>query len=264
MNKELTVYVYFSKILPLLVLPIGLVLELSFIALLLALAGKKKSSAFFTFLAMVLLWAASMPYAADRLKGRLERDYPAVMTTEIPRSECIVLLGGAVEPALPPRLDIDMRDGVDRVRKAAQLYKAGLAGTIIVSGGNQPWSPFETSEAESIKTLLLEWGVPPTAIFLETNSRNTRENAFYSVALIKKQACGTPLLITSAAHMKRAVAAFERLRVEVFPVSTDVKVIDRPELTVFDFLPDAEALLMSNDAVHEWLGQWVYKLNGWN
>lgn len=257
-------YVYLSKILPLLVLPIGLVLELIFLAFLLVLAGKKKSSAFTLVLAMALLWSASMPYVAETLMGRLERDYPAVMMTEVPRSKCIVLLGGSVEPVRQPRVDIDLLDGVDRVRKAAQLYREGMAQMIIVSGGNQPWSPFEETEAVSIKTLLLEWGVPGEAIHLEKDSRNTRENAFYSVELLKKFDCGTPLLVTSSAHMKRAALAFERLRAEVFPVPTDVKVVDRPQLTVFDFLPDAEALLMTNDAVREWLGQWVYKLNGWN
>lgn len=257
-------YAYLSKVLPLLVLPVGLVLELTFLAFLLVLAGKKKSSAFVLFLSMALVWTASMPYVADTLMGRLERDYPAVMMSEIPRSRCVVLLGGAVEPVFPPRVDIDLLDGVDRVRKAAQLYRAGMASTVIVSGGNQPWSPFEDPEAESIKTLLLEWGVPAEVIHLESSSRNTRENAFYSVDLLKRLDCGTPLLVTSAAHMKRAAASFERLRVEVFPVPADVKVIDDPELTVFHFLPDAEALLMTNDAVREWLGQWVYKLNGWN
>jgi uncharacterized SAM-binding protein YcdF (DUF218 family) len=257
-------YVYLSKILPLFVLPIGLVLGLTFVAAVLVIAGKKKTSACFLFFAMVLLWAASMPYVADTLMRELEKDYPAVMMSEVPRSRCVVLLGGVVEPVLPPRVDIDMLAGVDRVRKAAQLYNAGLAQVVIVSGGNQPWSPFDEPEAESVKTLLLEGGVPAEAIYLEMESRNTRENAFYSIALLEELGCGVPLLVTSSAHMKRAVGAFGRLRVEVFPVSTDVKVVDRPSLTVFDFLPDAGALLMTNDAMREWMGQWVYKLNEWN
>lgn len=257
-------YIYLSKILPLLVLPIGLVIELTFMAFLLVIAGKKKSSAILLFLAMALLWGASTPYVAEWLTGRLERDYPALMMTEVPRSKCVVLLGGAIEPVRPPRVDIDLLDGADRIRKAAQLYRAGLAQLIIVSGGNQPWSPFEESEAVSVKTLLLESGVPSEAIHLEEDSRNTRENAFYSAGLLKKLACGKPLLVTSATHMKRAVGAFERLRVEVFPVSTDVKVVDRPSLTIFHFLPDADALHMTSDAMREWLGQWIYRLNGWN
>ena len=257
-------YIYLSKILPLLILPIGLVFELILLAFLLVLAGKKKSTAFFLCLAMALLWGASMPYVADTLMRELEQDYPAVMMSEIPRSRCAVLLGGAVEPVRPPRVDIDLLAGADRIRKAAQLYHAGLAQVVIVSGGNQPWSPFEDSEADSVKTLLLEYGLPAAAIYLEKDSRNTRENAFFTIELIEELDCGVPLLVTSAAHMKRAAGAFERLRVEVYPVSTDIRVVERPGLTVFDFLPDAEALLMTNDAMREWMGQWVYKLNEWN
>ena len=151
---------------------------LTVVAFLLVVAGKKKSSASLLFLAMAVLYTTSMPYVADTLMGRLESDYPPVMITEIPRSKCAVLLGGSVEPVLPPRIDIDMLEGVDRVRKTAQLYREGLVELIIVTGGNQPWTPFEESESEAMQTLLLEWGVPAEVIHLESSSRNTRENAF--------------------------------------------------------------------------------------
>ena len=205
-----------------------------------------------------------MPIVADTLLGKLERDYPAVMITEVPVRKCIVLLGGAVGPVHSPRVDVDMLEAVDRVRKAAQLFRAGRGQLIIVSGGNQPWSKFSVSEAESTKTLLLEWGVPDKAIVVESESRNTRENAFYTNVLLEKLSCGTPLLVTSAAHMKRSVAVFEKLGVAVLPVSADVRVIDKPELTVLDFLPDAAALNQTTEAMREWLGQWVYLVQGWN
>jgi len=256
----MTLYIYLTKILPLFVLPIGLVLELSFFALLFLLKGWRKTSAAFLGLAMLLLWVSSMPIVADTLLGKLEQDYPAVMMTEVPASECIVVLGGAVEPVLPPRVDINMHEAVDRVRKAAQLYHAGRGRVIIASGGNLPWSPFVESEAESIKTLLLEWGVPAAAIVLEGESRNTRENALNSFALLEEYGCETPLLVTSAAHMKRSVAVFERLGITVFPVSADVRVIKNPNLTVLDFLPDAEALKQTSDAIREWMGQKVYEM----
>ena len=257
-------YIYLSKILPLLVLPIGLVIELSLIALLFVIKGWKKTSAVFLVSAMLVLWVASMPIVAHSLLGKLEQDYPAVMMTEISASKCIVLLGGTVEPVMPPRVDVDMLEAIDRVRKAAQLFRVGRGEVIIVSGGNQPWSPYAEPEAESMKTLLLEWGVPASAIVLEVASRNTRENAVNSVDLINNLACGTPLLVTSAAHMKRSVAVFENLGINVFPVSADVRVIKNPNLTPFDFLPDAEALKMTTDAIHEWVGQWFYRLQGWS
>lgn len=245
-------------------LPIGLVIELTLLALLFLKFGKRKTSATFMVTAVLVLWVSSMPIVANTLLGKLEQDYPAVMITEVPVSQCAVVLGGTVEPVLPPRIDIDMNEAVDRVRKAAQLYRTGRAVVIIVSGGNQPWSSFADPEAESMKTLLLEWGVPASAIVLEGASRNTRENAINSTVLLEKLACGTPLLVTSAAHMKRSVAVFEKLGVAVFPVSADVQVIEASGFTFFDFLPDAEALQQTTDAMREWIGQRVYRIQGWS
>ena len=246
------------------VLPIGLVIELSLVALLFLWNGWKKTSATFLVSAMLVLWSASMPFVAHTLLGKLEQDYPAVMMTEVPARQCIVVLGGTVEPVLPPRIDIDMHEAVDRLRKAAQLYRVARGRVIIVTGGNQPWSPFTEPEANSMKTLLLEWGVPAEAIVLESESRNTRENAVYSIELMEDLDCGEPLLVTSAAHMKRSVAVFDKLGVTVFPVSADVRVIRNSKLMLLDFLPDADALNMTTDAMREWIGQKVYQVQGWN
>jgi uncharacterized SAM-binding protein YcdF (DUF218 family) len=76
-------------------------------------------------------------------------------------------------------------------------------------------------------------------------------------------ACDSTLLVTSAAHMPRSVAAFEKVGVEVFPVSTDVRVVGASKFTMFDFLPHAGALSMTTDAMREWLGRKVYQFRGW-
>lgn len=52
--------------------------------------------------------------------------------------------------------------------------------------------------------------------------------------------------------------------VTVLPVSADVRVIKKPNLTPLDFLPDAEALKMTTDALREWMGQRVYQMQAWN
>jgi len=244
-------------------LPIGIVFEFSLIALLLLWGGKRKLSAAFLVTAMLVLWVSSMPIVADNLLAKLEQQYPAVAVAEIPVSECIVVLGGAVEPVLPPRVDVDLLEAADRVFKAASLYHAGKGNRVIVAGGLHPWSPFEQSEAEAIQSLLVDWGVPAQAILLDKDSRNTRENAINAKVLLEQSDCGKPLLVTSAAHMKRSVAAFASLGVDVFPVSVDVRVVQVTKYTFMDYLPNAEALKNTNDAMHEWMGQKVYKLRGW-
>ena len=157
-----------------------------------------------------------------------------------------------------------MNEAIDRVYKASQLYRAGKGKVLIVTGGNQPWAPSAQPEAELIQALLMKWGVPPAVIVLDGASRNTRENAVNSRVLLEKLGCETPLLVTSAAHMARSVAAFKKVGVGVFAVSADVRVIRNSGVTVFDFLPEAGALLMTSDAVREWLGRRVYEFQGWN
>jgi len=256
-------YLYLSKILPLLILPVGIVIELSLIALLFQLSGKRRTATVFLFGALLVLWVSATPLVAKNLYGKLEQVHPPVAILDIPARRCIVLLGGAVQPVMPPRQDIDMSGSVDRVRKAAQLFRLGKGRLVIVTAGNLPWAQFSQTEAQATEILLKEWGVPDAAIVLEGKSRNTRENAMNSAALLEELNCGEPLLVTSAAHMPRSVAAFLKVGVEVFPVSTDVRVVWGSGFTVFDFLPDAGALKMTTDAVREWLGQRVYEVRGW-
>ena len=196
--------------------------------------------------------------------GKMEQQFPAVTMVEIPVRRCIVLLGGAVQPVKSPRVDVNLLDSADRVYKASSLYRAGKGQVVIVAAGNQPWSGFEQTEADATRNILIDWGVPDSAIVLDGASRNTRENAINTSALLKTAGCQTPLLVTSAAHMKRSVASFAKIGIDVFPVSADIRVVNKGEITVFDLLPDPMALGMTSSAIREWIGQKVYQLRGWN
>jgi uncharacterized SAM-binding protein YcdF (DUF218 family) len=258
------VYIYLSKILPLFVMPLSVVLLLLLVGLMLLRKGRRKTSAGFLTLALVLLWTASMPLVANLLYGNIESQYPAQPLDQVPAGGCVIVLGGVVGAPIPPRVDIEFNEAVDRVYKTAELYRAGKAPYVIVTGGNQPWTRSGTAEAELIRELLMRWGVPEDVIFLEGSSRNTRENAIYSRNIINSINCEQPLLVTSAAHMPRALAAFDSAGVRVTPVTTDVRVVDDGLPPMTDFLPDAHALAMTSDAIREWIGQWVYSLKGWN
>ena len=257
-------YIYLSKILPLLVLPIGIVFELLVIAFVLLWWRKRKSAMFFIVTAMTVLWLSSTPIVANTVLGKLERQFPAFPLSAIPESKCLVVLGGALEPVRPPRVDVNLLDSVDRISKTASLYRAGKAKTVIISGGNQPWAPNMKTEAAATRTLLVEWGVANEDIIVEESSRNTYENAFNSMVLLREAGCRMPLLVTSAAHMPRAVASFERMSVDVFAVSVDVRAVKLMRMTVMDFVPDIGALNMTTNAMREWVGKKIYEFRGWN
>ena len=64
----------------------------------------------------------------------------------------------------------------DRPLRAAELFRSGAAPKIIVSGAG---------DAEQNKRLLVSKGVPPDAIEIEGQSRSTKQNAQFSIALLR-------------------------------------------------------------------------------
>ena len=257
-------YVYLSKLLPPLIMPLNLV----FITLLLAvfLLGKKqiRKARLSLLFSIVLLWFAASPFVATSLYGALEQRYPARSLSEIPAAECAVLLGGAIATSRPPQFAIEFGEAYDRLYRAAEIYRTGKAPSIIVAAGNQPWSNYGPAEGQIIAGLLQELGVPENAIAVDSASRNTRENAVNAVPLLELAGCEQPLLITSAAHMQRALASFSAVGIEAIPVSTDVRVIKQDKFASAYLIPNARSLSMTTEALRERLGQLVYTLQGWN
>jgi len=249
-----------TKALPLAVYPLGLALILGFLAVLVSFRWRRTGRVLFL-VPLVLLWVASMPTTANWLIGDLEQRYPPVSVVSLPSADAIVLLGGLAS-ARPSDADIDFSDAVDRALLAAELHRAGLAPTILVSGGNLPWSDALRPEAELIADLLVELGVPRDMLVLEGESRNTRENAINSRDAIETAGLNRVLLVTSAWHMPRAVDAFTAVGVDVVPAPADARVRARYG-NVLDWLPDAEALATTTIAVKEWVGTLVYRIRGW-
>lgn len=73
----------------------------------------------------------------------------------------------------------------------------------------------------------------------------------------------TVLLVTSAAHMPRALAVFRSQGVDVIPSPTDIAVVGKKKLSIFDWLPDAGALAQTTMAIKEHIGYAIYKWRGW-
>lgn len=255
---------YLTKVLPLLLMPLSVCVMMLLLALFLHFTGKRRTSVFCLTAAVIVLWGSSLPVVADRLLWSLERQHPPVPVADIPVSDCLLVLGGALGVLQHPRVDVELTDAADRVYQAAKLYRLGKARSLIVAAGNQPWSSRQVPEAVLIRDLLVEWGVPRDVIGLDSVSRNTRENAINSLALVRAADCRSNLLVTSAWHMPRALAAFEKAGLKMFPVSVDVRMVSQTGAEWSRFIPRADVLAATSDALHEWMGIWVYRWKGWN
>ena len=68
-----------------------------------------------------------------------------------------------------------------------------------------------------MKEILEVMGVPGRSMLLERNSRNTYDNALYTAVVLNNKNIKRILLVTSAFHMRRAVALFEKQGFDVVP-----------------------------------------------
>lgn len=211
---------------------------------------------------LILLWGVSMPVVAHWLQASLESRYPPRPVTAAPTADAIVVLGGAVGAPLPPRVYPDLGGAADRVWHAARLYEAGKAPVVVASGGTLPWKEQAFREAPLMKQLLTDWGVPPDSILTESNSANTYQNAVNTAALLKEQGLDRVLLVTSALHMRRALATFRSAGVAARPAATDYHAVSGPT-TLLDWAPSAGALQGSTATIREYAGYVVYWWRGW-
>jgi uncharacterized SAM-binding protein YcdF (DUF218 family) len=100
----------------------------------------------------------------------------------------------------------------DRAVRAVELFKQGEAPEILVSGKD---------DCVSNEKLLRKEGVPEKVITLECNSRTTRENAEFSIAILRAQHIKSAVIVTSWYHSRRALACFEHY-------APDLKFYSRP------------------------------------
>jgi uncharacterized SAM-binding protein YcdF (DUF218 family) len=219
----------------------------------------------FVSIGAILLLVVGLSPLGNALILPLEDRFPrADIDAEPPAG--LIILGGAEN-----RL-------VGSARKAPTLNEAGerlLEGAILAhrfpdakvafSGGDAGILYKSDSEAEGAAALLTQLGVARDRLILETDARDTYENAIY----LKKELAANGelgagkrwLLITSAYHMPRSIAAFRAADFDVEAWPVDYRTRGREDLTrPFDKV--SEGLRRVDTAMREWVGLFAYWLTG--
>jgi uncharacterized SAM-binding protein YcdF (DUF218 family) len=263
-------FLFLSKLLPLLVYPLGLACLMLVLALVLIWRQRPRWATLAISLALALLLASSNSWMATALMRSLEWQH--LPTADLPQAEAIVVLGGAIKSEMPPRPWIDVAEEGDRVLHGAQLYLADKAPLIIFSGGRITWGQGGVRpEAEDMAELAIALGVPSAAIITETESLNTYQNAVNVREILEERGIQTILLVTSALHMPRSLAIFKRQGLAAVPAPTDFHitedVLTLAQTTwqgqVLSWIPQTENLHYLTRALKEYIGIGIYRLRGW-
>jgi len=252
-----------AKLLTQLVYPLTLCLLLVPLGLLaMCLRWRRIGGAMVVFgLGWVVLW--SLPMTSFWLRASLERQTPQRVAADYPVVDAIVVLGGGVDGKRPGWRDRpDLSSAADRVWFAADLYHAGRAPLLVLSGGADTGAPGSQPESAAMADFIRALGVPEAALVLEGASRNTWENASFTRGLLQQRNLHKILLVTSALHMPRALALFRKQGVDAVAAPTDFEAVPPGGPWLLRWMPDAGALERSGLAMKEYLGLWVYRLRG--
>ena len=183
----------------------------------------------------------------------LEQRFAVPATLE--RVDGVVVLAGAERPDLSAAHGQPQFDRyTDRLTTFMMLAHRFPNARLLHSGGG---ADAAENQSDVSRELLLGVGIDPERITFERDSRNTCESATLSFAEARPTPEQRWLLVTSAAHMPRAVACFRAAGWQPIPYPTDYK--QGKSFVSFWLFDNLEKLDL---ATHEWLGLAYYRMRG--
>ena len=199
----------------------------------------------------LLLYAAAAPPVSEWLLRGLEYRYaPAAVAG----ADGIVVLGGGTvkDVPTPPGWSGQLHDAASQRLLAAYALHRQTGLPLLVSGG-EVFAEYGR-EAVIMRDILLSFGVSPAQIVLEDRSLNTTENARFTAPILRERGWRRPLLVTSAFHMARSVAEFQRAGISAAPYPAGYYAGRRYHWTLLDMVPSGSAMRGTSIALKEYLG----------
>lgn len=197
-----------------------------------------------------------MPPSVGWLVAQVE--YPHTLDrARLREAQAIVVLGAGKRTHAPEfGGETVNRLALERLRYAAALARETRL-PLLVSGGAPAG---DTPEANLMAALLRdEYGLPPR--WVETASRDTRENARFSAVHLRAAGVKRILLVTHAMHIDRARTEFEAAGLDVVPAPTAwLGGGDTPaEAQALPLAPSQNTAYAAWFALHELFGQLAYR-----
>lgn len=190
----------------------------------------------------------------------LEERFPAQPALPA-RLDGIICLGGAVDPALTEAHGLPaLNDAAERMTEFVALALRHPQARLAFAGGSGRLLPLRLSEADVARRLLGRLGLGGRPVTYEDRSRTTAENARNLALLLHPLPDQRWVLVTSAAHMPRAVSLFRAAGWRVLPYPVGFKTGRTWATELAPSLP--QRLERIDVALHEWIGLAVLRLTG--
>jgi uncharacterized SAM-binding protein YcdF (DUF218 family) len=174
-------------------------------------------------------------YVAYRIWDQGNRD-------EQRSADAIVVMGAAQYDGRPSPLF------AARLDHAIDLFRAGIAPRLIVTGGKQEGD--RTTEAATARDYAIGHGVPAEAILSEDHSRTTLQSIRGVATLMHDEAIRTAVFVSDPSHMLRVLRMASDEGIEAFGSPTRTSPLER------------DALRRADAIVHELGALAIYFVSG--
>jgi len=211
----------------------------------------RKAATVITVVALLLYFVLASGPVSQYLLASLEYRYPPFpeQATEMDIHTIVVLTGDAESLPKVPLSSYLNSSSAFRVIETLRIYRMYPEAKIIVSGVDKV--------PGILKQALISTGVSASAITLDTDARHTYDSALNLSSMVKHD---TFVLVTSAGHMPRAMAAFQAQGLK--PIAAPTEFRSRKNILAAQYLPSPRHMLNTDLAIHEYLALFWYRLSG--
>ena len=196
--------------------------------------GKPRRHATALFIVLFASYGAmGLPWTAARVSKSLTVYRPVSDPAAARGAQVVVVLTGDSEHA--------------RVIETLRLNSLLRPRWVIVGG------------TERMRDEIVDGGVPRDRIIVEGGGQTTRDQVSNVARIVRTRNLGRVVLVVSAIHMPRALAAAQALGVDVVPSpSATRRIAGRAP-----FWPVYDALRLTRESLYEHMAMWYYRLRGW-
>jgi uncharacterized SAM-binding protein YcdF (DUF218 family) len=174
-------------------------------------------------------------------------DVEKISTKEKQQIRFVVVLGNAniTDPGIPESNQLSstslyrLVEGIRIQRELPQTF-------LILSGGANQDSQANAVVAGRVAESL---GMNESQLIIKKDPKDTAEEAKLLQPMLKEMPF---ILVTSAAHMERAMKLFQDTGMHPIPAPTDFLVKDNNQLTSSSFVPTLENLWLSERLIYAW------------
>jgi vancomycin permeability regulator SanA len=170
--------------------------------------------------AVSLVFVAGLPLLQMAFFGTTDYRRPA---------DAVVVFGARVKSDGTASLTL-----ANRVTTASELYREGLADTIVMTGGIEPSGVDETVV---MRDLAVKLGVPSDAVILDPGGHNTNASVANTVRIFQDNGLQRILAVSQWYHLPRVKLAYARAGLDAWTVPARTTTIPRTRAIVAREIP---------------------------